>query len=205
MTIERRAQALLDIVDADRRERVATIVREADATAAALLREAHRQARSRVRAAFVEERRLRDERVHAARANLQTKRRLTAQRRAAALLAQAWIELPAALLVRWRAADSRRLWVAHVVAQARSVLARDRWSIDHAADWPPDERETLVRHFVGEPTVTLTFRPDAAIRAGLRISGSGTVIDGTLDELLGDRAANAARLLACLESEEARA
>jgi len=204
MTIERRMQALIDIVEVDRLERIAAILRDADGQVDALLRDAHRQARSRVRAAFSDERRLRDARVHAARANLQTKRRLTAQHRAATLLAQAWQKLPEALLARWRAAESRRQWVAHVVVQARSLLARDRWSIEYAPDWPDAEREELVGHFVGNPSVAPTFHPVVAIRAGLRISGSGTVVDGTLDELLRDHTANAARLLAGLEQYEGR-
>lgn len=203
MSIERRMHALIDIVEADRRERVAAILRDAEEAAAALLRDAHRQARLRVRAAFAEERRLRDERVHAARANLQTKQRLTSQQRAAVMLARAWQALPDALQARWRDADSRRRWIAHVVAQARPVLVRGRWVVELPAEALDDDR-AHVRELAADPDVEIEFRSNAAIRAGLKIGGLGTVVDGTLDELLRDRSANAARLLAYVEPEEAR-
>ena len=197
-------QALIEIVEADRRGRVSAILREATEAAAALLRDAHRQARSRVRAAFAEERRLRDERVHAARANLQTRRRLTSQRRATALLAEAWQALPDALAARWRDPDTRRRWIAHVVAQARPVLADGRWVVELPASSPEEDR-ARVRQRVEGHGVEIVVQPNAAIRAGLRIGGLGTVVDGTLDELLRDRAANGARLLARIEPDEARA
>ena len=200
MSIERRMQALLDLVETDRRERLAAIARDAESAAAALLREAHHEARSRVRAAFADERRLRDERVHAARANLQTKRRLASQHHASIWLMEAWRALPDGLLARWRSAESRRQWIAHVIAQARTALPGHQWSVHHAPDWPDAEREALGLQ-LRDSGVTSTFHPDAAIRGGLRISGSGTVVDGTLDELTRDRAANAGRLLAWREAE----
>ena len=90
-------QALLAIVEEDRRKQVDAILGEARARAAAQLRDAHREARERMRSAFADERRQRAERVHAAQANLQTRRRLTTQQRATALLGLAGQRLPEAL------------------------------------------------------------------------------------------------------------
>jgi hypothetical protein len=201
MSTERRAKALIDIVEADRRERVEAILRDANHAARAQLRDAYLQARERVRAAFADERRLRDERVHGASANLQTKRRLTSQHHATALLAEAWRLLPGALVARWRALETRQQWIADVVAKACAVLARDRWSVEYAPDGGEND-EATIRALVGEAAVALDFRREDAIRAGLRIRGAGTVVDGALGELTRDRTANAARLLACLERHE---
>lgn len=206
-------QALIDIVETDRRARVDAILGTARDRASALLLDAHRDARSRVRAAFAEERRLRDVRVSAARANFQTKRRLVAQQRATALLASAWSLLPDALLLRWGTTESRRAWVASIVSQARDLLVPTqttavtpshdvaRWTIDHATDWPDAERDALATQFQQTLHTTPEFRADPTIRAGLRIARAGTVVDGTLEALVRDRASNAPRLLGYLQDD----
>ena len=91
-----------------------------------------------------------------------------------------------------------------MVAQARPVLADGRWVVELPASSPEEDR-ARVRQLVEGHGVEIVFHPNAAIRAGLRIGGLGTVVDGTLDELLRDRAANGARLLARIEPDEARA
>lgn len=200
MTIERRMQALLAIVEEDRRKQVDAILGEARARAAAQLRDAHREARERMRSAFADERRQRAERVHAAQANLQTRRRLTTQQRATALLGLAGQRLPEALAARWHAPQTRHAWVAHVVAQAKAALPARRWRIDHAPDWPAAERDVLVAQLAREGAAPPELRADATIGAGLRITGEGTVVDGTQAGLLRDRAENGARLLAYLDA-----
>ena len=200
MTIERRMQALLDIVESDRRTQVEAIVGEARAVVATLLGQANRAARERMRQAFADERRQRDERVHAARANLQTRRRLAAQRCSSALLELTWRRLPDALLARWRDSAARRTWIAHVLALARTSLPPLRWQIDHEPGWPTAERDEVAAKITRDVGATPVFRADGKIRAGLRIAGGGAVIDCTLDGLLRDRAENGARLLAYFET-----
>jgi hypothetical protein len=202
MTVEHRMQALLDLVEADRREQTEAIAREAQAVVAALLEQAHREARARMRQAFVDERRLRDQRVQAADANLQTRRRLAAQQRATALLAEAWVRLPDAFLARWRAPETRREWITRIVARGRASLSGGVWCIAHAPDWAAAEREERSHDLAREAGTAPEFRVDAGIRAGLRIAAAGTVVDGTLDGLLRDRAENGARLLAILGADE---
>ena len=202
MSVDRQTQALLALVEADRARKCDAILDEARARAAALRAEAHADARRRMRAAFVEERARRDERVAAARANLQTRRRLALQRRAAALLAEGWRCLPAALTRRWRDPAARRQWVEGVVASARARLPPSGWRITHAPDWPAAERDELAR----ELAVALGSAPelivDANAGAGLRIAAGGNVMDGTLAGLLADRAEIGARLLQLLEATE---
>jgi hypothetical protein len=203
MSVDRQTEALLALIDADRTTRCAAILADARARASALHAEASADARQRMRAAFAEERARRDERVAAARANLQTRRRLASQRRAAALLAQGWQRLPAALMRRWRAPAPRAAWVAQVVAAARALLPQAGWRITCAPGWPEPERDVLVRELAGVlgAAPELVVDPDAG--AGLRIAAAGNVIDGTLAGLTADRAEVGARLLRLLETEEA--
>ena len=205
MSVERQADALLALVEADRAKKCETILGEARARAQALLADAHREARLRMREAFAEERARRDERVAAARAKLQTHRRAALQRRASALLAAAWQRLPGALDARWRAAEARRAWVAAVVAAARELMPPGGWQITHAPDWPQAERDALAAELASSLDVTPRFVADEAIRAGLKIAARGNLMDGTLAGLVADRAEIGGALLDLLEAAPARA
>lgn len=198
--LERQTQALLDLVDADRREKCGAILAEAQGRCRGVLAQAHADARTRMRKAFQEERLRRDARVDAARANLQTRRRLADQQRAAALLAAGWKSLPGAMLRRWGEPELRRAWVAAVVAAARSALTARSWRIVHAPGWPAAEREALRAALASESSIECVFDEDARLRSGLRIAADGNVVDGTQDGLLADRAEIGARLLHLLET-----
>lgn len=200
MTIDRQTQALLDLVEADRRRKCDAILGEAQARVDALLRQAHADARARMRNAFDEERLRRDARVDAARANLQTRRRLADQRRASGLLAAGWKALPDEMLRRWRTPDLRARWVAAVVAAARAALPEAAWRVAHAPDLPAAEREALAA-LLARAHASGIVDGDARIRAGLRIAANGNVVDGTLEGLLADRAEIASQLLHLLEAE----
>jgi hypothetical protein len=200
MSIDRQTRALLDLVEADRRQKCDAILAVAQDRGSAVLKQAHADARARMRKAFQEERAQRDARVGAARANLQTRRRLADQQRAAALLAAGWKKLPEELLRRWRDPGLRRRWVATVVAGARAALPGTAWRIVHAPDWPLAEREAIGAELAAAHGAECRFDEDASIRAGLRISANGNVVDGTLDGLLADRADIGSQLLRLLES-----
>lgn len=205
MSVERQTQALLALVEADRARKCEAILAEARARAAALRGEAHADARQRMRAAFLEERARCGERVAAARANLQTRRRLALQRRAAALLAEGWRRLPDELLRRWREPGTREAWVASVAASAREVLPRCAWRITHAPGWPDAERDLLARDLLAALGAAPEFALDASAGAGLRITALGNVVDGTLAGLTADRAEIGAQLLQLLEDGEGAA
>lgn len=202
MPVDRQTQALLALVEADRARKCEAIAAEARARATALQAEAHADARRRMRAAFDEERARCDERIAAARANLQTRRRLALQRRAAALLAHGWSRLPDELLRRWRAPETRRAWVASAVASARELLPRTGWRITHAPDWSVAERDDLARELTAALGSAPEFIENPGAGAGLRIAAGGNVIDCTLHGLTADRAAVGAQLLRLLETGE---
>ena len=143
MNLESQAQALLDLVEADRARQVAAILGEARGRAAALHAQAHADARKRMREAFAEQRALHRERIAAAMARLATQRRLHEQQRTAALLQRAWERLPGELLQRWRDPAARAAWVAKVIAAAKTRMPRGPWHIVHAPDWPAAEQQAL--------------------------------------------------------------
>jgi hypothetical protein len=201
MKVDGQAQALLDLVEADRKEKCDAVLADAQSRRAAILHEAHADARKRMREAFVEERLRRDARVAAARANLQTRRRLADQQRAAALLAAGWERLPGELLRRWRMPDSRRTWIAVVATEARKSLPGRSWRVTHAPDWPAGEWPTVNAEFAAEPAAECAFDADSRIRAGLKVSAGGCIVDGTLEGLLSDRAEIGSRLLQLLDED----
>jgi hypothetical protein len=199
VTLELRAQALLDLVEGDRSAQCGAILAEARARASALVAEARAEARARIREAFAEERRRVHDRVAAARARLNTRRRLHDQRCTAALLELCWRRLPDALRARWGDDGSRRAWTDAVVKAAASVLPRAPWRIGHEPGWPPDERQAVGNRIASMVGVAPVFVANAGIAAGLRVAASGNVVDGTLGGLLADRAEVGAQLLRHLE------
>ncbi len=201
MTLARKTDALLTIVEADRAGKCGTIMEAARTEAAALVADAHAAARARIRAAFAEERELVATRIAAAQANLETRRRIARQQRAAALLAAAWERLPAALAARWRDPGARRAWAVSVAADAQRVLPHRAWRITHAPDWPATERDVFAAELLTAHGIAASFDEDPTARCGLKIAADHNVVDGTQDGLLADRAEIGAQLLALLAEE----
>jgi hypothetical protein len=199
MTLARREEALLVLVERDRVAQCDAILADARGRAAALLDAARADALARVREVFAEERRRAHETVAAARAKLQTRRRLHDQHRSAALLALAWQRLPDALRARWRDDAARRPWVDAILAAALKVLPRAQWRVVHGPDWPASERQALLTRVAPELDTAPAFDNVADIVAGLRIAAGGNVVDGTLSGLVADRAEVGAKLLRHLE------
>jgi hypothetical protein len=200
MSVERNAQALIDLVEADRARQCDAILSEAKGRADAVRRQAHADARARVREAFAQERARLGAAVTAAQAQLQTHRRLHEQRRAAGLLDLAAQRLPQALAARWRDEPGRAAWVDRVVAAARAALGAGAWTVVHAPGWPAGERESLAGALRAAAGGQADFVEDASLGAGLKVVASGNVVDGTVAGLLADRDAIGARLLHLLEN-----
>ena len=195
MTLAKRTQALLDLVEDDRRTQCAAIIAGAEQQAAAALAQARAEARARLREAFAEERARAQARVAAARAELQTRRRLHEQEQASAWLALGWQRLLPALQQRWADGATRRLWVVAALAEAGRVLAPGGWHIVHAPGWPVAEREAVASRLQGQATPAPSFSEDADLQAGLRVLANHNVVDATLAGLTADREAIGAGLL----------
>ena len=196
MTLEVRTQALLDLVEKDRRTQCAAIIEGAEQQAVAALAQARAEARTRVREAYAEERARAQARVAGARAELQTRRRLHEQAQAAAWLALGWQRLPPALRARWADGEARRHWVEIALAESRRVLAPGGWHIVHAPGWPVDERQAVAARLCAEAGAAPAFTEQASLDAGLRIVADRNVVDATLAGLTADRDAIGAGLLA---------
>jgi hypothetical protein len=193
--LERPTRALLDLIETERARQCDVILGGAKAQAAALLAKARADAHAQLRLAFTQQRQRRRERIAAAQAQLATQRRLHEQQRVAALLRQAWQQLPQALLALWHEPGSRAGWVAQVLAFARARLPQGAWRIVHAPDWPEPERNVLVTELGSD----VQFHADPAVRAGLKVQIHGNVLDATLGGLLSERAEVEAHLLRRLE------
>jgi hypothetical protein len=199
MSVEVRAQALLDLVEADRRERCTAIVGEAGVQAAALLAAARADARAQVRQAFAEQRLRVANALAAAEAELQTRRRLHARRQIEALLALAWARLPEVLRARWAERSTRERWLVHALASARARLPRTGWTLQHAPGWPVDEQQALAAQLAAELGQAPRLVEEPRLGAGLRISAGSNVVDATLAGLLADRDEIGGRLIGLLE------
>jgi hypothetical protein len=199
MTLDRRTEALLALVEEDRRAKCGAVVEEANERARALLAQAHADARAQVRAAFAEERARAATAVAAARARLATRRRLYEQQRAAALLATGLARLPGVLRDAWRDEALRATWVDAVVASALAALPRTTWRIAHPPAWPAAEQHAVAARLAPALADAPSFAGDATIDAGVRIAAGGNAIDGTLAGIVADRATIGARLLGLLE------
>ena len=196
--VERAMQAMLDLVESNRARLRDQILGEARARAQAVRNQACAGARTRMRQAFEEQRQRRRERLAAAEARLANRRRLHEQQRLAASLRLASQQLPRELQALWQQSETRAAWVRAVLAAARLRLTEGPWHIAHAADWPEDERERLVRTSGAVPEASL-FEADPGIAAGLKIVSNHNVLDGTIEGLLSDPSDFEPRLLRRLE------
>lgn len=197
--VDRQAQALLDLVEADRQQQCALARGEAHARATAQRAQAQAEARGRMRQLFAEQRARRQVAIAAAMARLATQRRLHEQQRTAALLRLAWQQLPAELHALWLQPTTRAAWVDKVLAAAREHMPWGGWRIVHGADWPADEVRSLAEQLASSGLAAPVFEVDASMAAGLKVVAGGNVIDGTLAALLADSADFEARLLRRLE------
>jgi len=193
--VARNAGALIRLVDDDAAARVAAVLQIANDEAARIRREAHARARSTVKAAYEDERRRHRDRVAAAQAALDTRRRLALQQRNAALVDAGLAALPGALRARWADADGRAAWVAQALAQARAVLPRTTWEVVHPVAWAGAERAALADAIERATGHAPSLAGDATLQAGLAIGAQGTRVDARLAGLLADRARIGARLL----------
>ena len=200
MTLERRVDALLELVEAHRARQSDAILGSARSEATAIRKRAHAEARSRMCMTFEEARDRSDARIAAAQANLQTQRRVAKQRRAQAMLAAGLSQMPTALLRRWREPEARRAWVAALAATALAVLPRTSWRLHHPSDFPRSELETFTATLSDRVGVAPQCIADPRIRGGLKIAADGNVVDGTLDGLLADHDDIGGRLLRAIEA-----
>jgi hypothetical protein len=170
----------------------------ARAEAKTLLADAYRRAREQLHQRVVSERANARSRLHAARAERDTRLRASGDRANTRLLDLAWPRLHEALSRRWAVKETRAIWSRHAIEQAQRLLPTGLWTVRHppewsAAEWEPFEAE-LTRVLGQAPH----FRADGAVSAGLVIETHGALLDASLEGLMRDRRRLEARLLAVL-------
>ena len=193
--VESQMQALLMLLEEDRRRQCDALIADAQASARGVVRQAQRDARARMRAAFAAERHRLDEQLKAVAARLQTEHRLSEQERLAQLLRLGWQMLPEALLERWQDPGGRRKWVAEVIDIAHRLLPHEMWTLSVAPGWPAEERDQALQSVARRLGYTPGCSEVPETQAGLLIIAAGNRLDATLGGLLADRAAVEARLL----------
>lgn len=199
MNLEERERGLLELVEAYRERECHALMEAARREAAELIGRTYQQERARLHQRVLAERAGARERIQAARAERDTRKRASGERASARILAGAWPRIEAALRGRWRDPAGRRTWVQGVLAQAGHLLPKGVWTLRHAPDWPETEWQAQGTALAAELGSEPRFIADGSVSAGLAIEGAGALLDGTLEGLLKDRTRVEARLLALLE------
>ncbi len=196
---------LIELVTAERRRQCLELARDAQEKAAGLQLDAWRAGRERVRNAVLSERDRARRRLELAHAEMQTRNRLHAQRRARTLLDEGWVLLKARLLERWRDPHERHRWIRRAARQALQRLPANGWRIAHPGSWNAED-QMVISEILGigleRPP---EFYPDDNISAGLIVRSGRVALDMTLEGMIADRIAVEARLLALLEAMETTA
>ena len=191
-------QALLAVVENDRRTRLDAIEARVASELAAVLGAARHGARKRVGEALAQERRRLQDGMAAQAARQATGLRLARQRRLRARLERAWQALPLELEQRWQAESTRHAWLQSALDAATVALAESEWCVRHAPGWPDDERVAVAAEFAARGGPVLRFEEDATLRAGLGIHAGANTVDASLRGLMSDRSALGASLAEAL-------
>jgi vacuolar-type H+-ATPase subunit H len=197
-------QHLLQIVERERDSRCRSEIEAAEQQARQIVRQAYRDARSHAHADLEALRAQVRQRLISADARQQTRLRELRQQADQAFLDAAWQPLQNALMRRWGHAGHRQEWIAQLVENASTTLLNRDWLIEHPQDWPAAECEALRDRLTREQTCTPHLEPRADIRAGLRISTGGAVVDGSIEGLLRQRSHIEALLLAEIRKQHVR-
>jgi len=172
-------EALVAHVDEQCRARCEEIAGRANAEAEKVCRTARDRAADLLREVRSRERRNVDEqiRVERARQRSRIRRRELAERRTMAEQGLAFVRRE--LVDLWTSGDRARAgWLARALADARAVLAADRWQLRHPEDWSPDESASSVVERVA-PGVEIDWQPDPELNEGFVIKAGKARVDAT--------------------------
>jgi hypothetical protein len=185
--VDAQVQRLLEIVNSYQQEQCDVLLEQAGQQSQQIIRHAYRDARLRLHHDIQDRRQHMQQELSATRARLHTMLMQQRHRADQEFLARSWELLMQKLLQRWQQADNRKLWLQKVVDTALQVLPAVQWEVAHPEDWPESERTALQKRLTGNSQRQLTLIADATIKAGIRISADGAVVDGSLAGMLADR------------------
>ncbi|MBF0613599.1 MAG: hypothetical protein G8237_00595 [Magnetococcales bacterium] len=183
----------------DEQERILTQARQ---EAAALIANAHQQARQRMRTWVANERRLLKQTLQNIHAQEETEQRNHTMQRINRHLEEARLLLDRALLERWHNPPQRQLWIEALVMRALQILPPGEWEICLPPDLVTDAgMEPLTQRIMTAGLPAPRLRPDARIMAGIRLGCQGVWLDGSVAGLLANRPAIDAALLALMHNQ----
>jgi len=171
--------ALLAHVDEQCRARCEEISGRASTEADRIRKTARDRAAELLHEVRERERRNLDERIRVERARQQSRirQRELAERRT---MAEQGLDCVREQLVSlWNRGDRERAsWLERTLADARAVLATDRWRLDHPDDWSPDEAAVELAERVA-PGVEIDWQADAALSEGFVVGAGKACVDAT--------------------------
>ena len=198
MKLDERERRLLDVIEDYRKSECRDLLEAAQTEARAMRADAFRRGRAQLHERALSERANARARLHAARAERETRLRARGDRTNARLLEWAWPRLELALRARWADPRARAVWVEQTIEQARAKLPDGLWTLRHPPDWAPLDWAPWKARLTDLLTRPPRFLADDSVSAGLIIESGGALLDTSLAGLLRDRGRIEARLLAIL-------
>jgi len=199
--IEAQIKRLLEVVEDYRSKHCQDILEQARLDARDIILTAYKTARQRLHQDVLESRERVKQELAAARAKQHTLDKHQQYKVNRQFLDRAWERLIQQMERRWRTATHRRLWVNMVLNVARQHLPVGQWQIEYPPDWIQDERNELEQQVLQHTGVAPQLQPYSDIKAGVRISANGAVVNGTISGLTTDRTRIEAELLALSEAK----
>ena len=185
--VDAQVQRLLEIVSNYQQEQCGVLTEQARQQSQQIIQLAYREARLRLHHDIQDSRQHMQQELSATRAKLHTMMMQQRHRADQEFLAQSWELLVSKLLQRWQKPEQRKLWVQKIFDTAIQVLPAEQWQVDHPPDWPTAEKKQFEEMLAHNAQKKLVVLPDADMKAGIRISADGALVDGSLEGMLSDR------------------
>ena len=187
-------RAMLEGIEQDLAQRRQAMLDEAKREVRSRLRDARRQAKRRMTAAVAEEREQWYTSLRRASAALAARLRRKQQEQDSQQLQQGEQALRAALVARWEDAAARREWAAILLQDALDRFPPDSWLVEYPAPLAASEAEELLARPL--PEVRLAIEPAPDLEAGFRLRRGEACLDMSVAGLLAQREEIAGELLA---------
>lgn len=194
--VDAQLQRLLEIVNEFERHQCEELLDQAKTQASQIVRHSYKNARNRLRTNIMEDRQQLEQSLASVRAKRHTFIMQQKHQASRIFLDKAWEQLTAKLKQRWKDKNHRGIWLKSIIDVAIKTLPASEWVVEHAENWPEEEHKQLVKDVEELTQKQITFQESSQIEAGIRISGTGAVVDGTLEGLLNDRVRIESEILA---------
>ena len=194
--VDAQLQRLLEIVDGFRNQQCEVLLGQAREQAKQVVRHTYRNARNRLRTSILEDRQQLDQSLASVRAKRHTFIMQQKHQASRVFLDDSWTLLEKKMIHRWSDTELRQLWVKSIIDVAIDSLPAIDWLIEHNDIWTNAEQKQWAEYIKQQSERTIKFQVLENVKAGIRITGGGAVVDGTLEGLLNDRVRVESEILA---------